>query len=1092
MSSTWLGRCLRTAILSILYFLLVGAGLNAQTTGVITGTVSDPSGAVVPGAKVTVKNTGTGETRELTTNESGVYVAYSLPVGTYDVETTAAGFKKSTRSNVPLSVADRLGINFVLEVGTSSEVVEVSAQVPVVETEKGDVNFTVSTKQMTDLAVNGRTFFALQQLFPGASRTMGDEGGLSFNSGKGFAINGQRPSYSGIQLDGVENTDMGNQSGMLTVPGMETVAEFKVQTSNYSAEYGTGGVSNILVITRSGTRDFHGAAYDYLRNDALDARNFFAASRPKLRFNNYGYRLGGPVTFGRLYNKDKDKTFFFWAQEWRTKRTQSVLRAATPTDAMRAGDYSAEAARTGVNIVDPDTKAPFPNNQIPTQRLNANAQLLLKQNFPSPNASGFLNFLANAPSVEDWRQETVHITHELTKNTRVSVRYIQDTWTQQYATTLWGGQAFPSIGSIANVPGKSFLAKATTVINPTMLNEFSYAYGSNYPPQGTKRGVELTGAFEEPSGLNIPRLFPRDPSRPKKVPNLSFSGGWGNIDSSYYPWWAHHNIATLTDNFSKTIGSHSLKMGGTWQFSKTPVGSQINPADQGGFSFDGSFSKHPMSDFMLGRAASYSELDKLLMPSYDYPQLEMYFQDSWKVSRRLTLNLGVRWFWIPHAHEASDLITNFVASRYDPAKAVVVLPDNTLQPGVGDPYNGIWSVKAGMPRTIVPTHYGSYAPRFGFAYDPTGTGRWSIRGGYGLGYYRVEGNDIYGMVGNPPNAKLVQVFNPPLDNPAQGQAGAQRPLSLASLDPVYEVPYVQSYSLEVQRELFTHTSVSLGYVGSHGVHLDRGRNINQPLPVPGYDFDPRLNTRAVATDRIRPFQGYSGIGQRENTGSSTYNSLQATFKRRMTQGLLFESAYTWSRVIANASGFNEGPQNAYNLSGERGPASFDRTQMLIFNFIYEIPFLKLRRDIVGTLLGGWQLSGVTMFQGGTPRNLGLTGGTIGLASRPNVVAGQTVDGPQTVAQWFNTAAFAAPPYGFFGNAGRNIIRGPGINSWDLSLFKRFDFKERYSFQIRADAFNAFNNTNFDGVSTTFGSGNFGQLTSARQPRNMQVSAKFEF
>lgn len=1091
MFCTACGRRSRGAIRLVLVVLLAAAALNAQTTGVITGTVTDPSGAVVPGAKVTVRNSGTGETRDLVSNEAGVYVAYSLAVGTYEVEAAATGFKKSTRSGIQLSVADRLGINFVLEVGASSEVVEIAAQAPVVETEKGDVNYTVSTKQMTDLAVNGRTFFALQQLLPGASRTMGDEGGLSFNSTKGFAVNGQRNQYSGIQLDGVENTDMGNQSGMLTVPGMETVAELKVQTSNYSAEYGTGGASNILVITRSGTKDLHAAVYEFLRNDATDARNFFAASLPKLRFNNYGYRIGGPVTLGRFYNKNRDKTFFFWAEEWRTKRTQSIIRAATPTDAMRAGDFSAEAIRTGKPIVDPDTKAPFSNNQIPTSRLNNNALLLLKNNFPAANAPGFLNFIANGPSPEDWRQETIHIDHELTGNTRVSVRYIQDTWKQQYATTLWGGQAFPNIGSIANVPGKSFLAKSTTVINPTMLNEFSFAYGSNYPGKQTN-GVELTGAYLEPTGLNIPRLFPRVAGRPNKVPNLSFAGGWGNIDTSYYPWWAHHNIMTFTDNFSKTLGEHSLKFGGTYQFSKTPVGSQINPADQGGFSFDGSFTNNPIADFLLGRAASYSELNKLLMPSYDYPQLEMYAQDSWKVSRRLTLNLGVRWFLIPHAHEASDLITNFVPSRYDPAKSVVVLPDNTLLPGVGDPYNGIWTVQAGMPRTLVPTYYGTFAPRFGFAYDPTGAGKWAIRGGYGMGYYRIEGNDIYGMVANPPNAKLVQVFNPLLDNPAAGTAGAQRPLSLASLDPVYRVPYVQSYSLEVQRELSSTMSASLGYVGSRGVRLDRGRNINQPMPITGYDFDPRLNTRAIPTDTIRPYLGYSSIGQRENTGSSTYNSLQATFKRRMSQGLLFESAYTWSRVIANASGFNEGPQNAYNLSAERGPASFDRTHMLILNYIYEIPFLKNRKDILGTMLGGWQLSGITMFQSGTPRNLGMTGGTIGLAGRPNVVAGQSVGGSQTVAQWFNTNAFAAPAYGFFGNAGRNNIRGPGIQEWDLSMFKRFDFKERYSFQIRGDAFNAFNHPNFDGVSTTFGAGNFGQVTSARQPRSMQVSAKFEF
>jgi hypothetical protein len=1084
-------RTCRTVLRLCFFLLLLSTLLPAQTTGVITGTVTDVSGAVIPNATIAVRNVGTGEERQLKTNESGVYVAYSLPVGGYEVSATATGFKKATRTGLQLSVADRLGINFTLEVGNMTESVEVSAAAPVIETEKGDINHVVTTKQMTDLAVNGRTFLSLQQLLPGASRTMGDEGGIGFNSGKGFAINGQRDKYSGIQLDGVENTDMGSQNGMFTSPGMETVAEFKVQTANYSAEYGTAGTSNILVITRSGTKDFHGAAYEFLRNDQMDARNYFAATRPTLRYNNFGYRIGGPVTFGKLYNQNREKTFFFWAQEWRKKRTQSIFRAATPTDAMRAGDFSAEAVRIGKPIVDPDTKIPFADNKIPVSRLNQNALLLLGQNFPSPNASGFLNYNINGPNVEDWRQETINITHEVTSNTRATVRYIKDSWTQEYPGTLWAGQAYPNITSLANIPGMSFLAKATTIITPTVLNEVSYAYGSNYPGE-SERGVDLKGPFLEPAGFKIQRLFPRIEGRPNKIPNLSFTGGWGNIDTSYYPWWAHHNIATISDNFSWTVGSHSLKFGGVWQFSKTPVESQVNPADQGGFTFDGSHSNHPHGDFLLGRAASYRELDKLLLPSYDYPQFEAFAQDTWKVNRRLTLNLGVRWFYIPHAHEATDLITNFVASRYDPAKAVIVQPNNTLVPGVGDPYNGIWSVEDGMPRTLVPTHWNTFAPRLGFAYDPTGSGKWSIRGGYGTGYYRVEGNDIYTMVSNPPNAKLVEVFNPPFDNPTQGQAGAARPVTVNALDPVYEVPYVQSYSMELQREIFSNSAFTIGYVGSRGVHLDRGRNINQPLSVPGYDFDPRLNTRAVSTDRIRTYLGYVNIGMKENTGSSTYNSLQATFKRRMSRGLLFETAYTWSRVITNASGFNEGPQNAYNLAAERGPASFDRTHMLIFNYIYELPFFRSRNDIVGTLLGGWQISGITVMQSGTPRNLGVTGSDYGLTGRPNVVSGQSIDGAKTVQQWFNTAALSKPAYGFFGNAGRNVIRGPGIHTWDFTVFKNFLIQERFNFQLRGEAFNAFNNANFDGVSTSYGAGNFGQLTSARQPRTMQVSMKVEF
>ncbi len=1074
----------------VLLFVLAIPALG-QTTGIITGTVTDSSGAVVPNAKVVVRNVGTGEERALETNTSGQYVAYSLPIGAYEVGVTASGFKKANRGNIQLNVADRLAINFALDVGQLSESVSVTAEAPVVTTEKGDVGYVVNTRQMTDLSVNGRTFTMLMQLLPGAARTGGDEGGVGFNNSRPFAINGQRSDYTGMLLDGVENTDMGSQDAMFTAPGIETIAEFKVQTSNYSAEYGTAGGSNILVVTRSGTKEFHGAAYDFLRNDRLDARNFFAGSKPVLRYNNFGYRIGGPVVIPKVYNEGRDKTFFFWAQEWRRRRTQSIFRAATPTPEMIAGNYQAEAARVGKPVIDPDTKTPFANNIIPAARMDNNAKLLYKSLFPAPNAPGFLNFQQNAANKENWRQETLNVTHQFTSGTQGMLRYIQDTWVQEQAGVIWAGQSYPNIGSTLDVPGRSFLAKVTSIISPTLLNEFSYAYGSNYGPK-EKRAITLSGPYLEPEGLKVPRLFPRTAGRPDKVPNLSFSGGYGSIDTSYFPWWAHHNISTWTDVVSKTLNTHSLKFGFTYQFSKTPVESQVNPADQGGFSFNGSFSNHSHADFLMGRAASYSELDKFLAPSYDYPQVEWFVQDTWKASRKLTLNFGVRHFIIPHAHEANDLLTMFRADKYNPAKAVTVNADGTIAPGSGEQYNGVVGVKDGVPRGLVENHYNTFAPRLGFAYDPTGAGKWAIRGGYGVGYFRVEGNDVYNMVGNPPGAKVVTVFNPLLSDPSAGQAGALRPVGLNTLDPIYDVPMTQTYSLDIQREVAPGTAVTLGYVGTRGTHLDRARNINQPLPIPGFDFDPRLNTRAIPTELIRPYRGFTSITDRENTASSTYHSLQATFKRRMSKGLMFETAYTWGKVLTDASAFGEGPQNAYNAAAERGLAAFDRTHVLVFNYIYELPIFKDHAQWTGKVLGGWQVSGITMFQSGLPLNIGVTGATFGLASRPNVKAGAQLERPEQISQWFSTNIWEAPAYGFFGNAGRNLIRGPGINSWDMSFFKNFKPAEKWTFQLRGEAFNMFNNANFSGVSTAFGSGNFGQVTSARQPRVMQVSLKVDY
>ncbi len=1079
-------------LVQILFLLSSAHFLSAQTTGVITGTVSDPSGAVVPNAAVVVKSTGTGEERRFETNSSGIYAAYALPVGRYDITVTAAGFKKAAHSDIQLNVADQLAVNFSLQVGAASETVEVSGATPTVQTQQADISTVVSSRQMTDLATNGRAFTSLQQLIPGAARTMGDEGGTGFNSSRGFAINGQRQESSGFQVDGVENTDMGNGVGLLTSPGMETIGEFKMQTSNYSAEYGNAGGANLLVVTRSGTRDFHGAAYDFFRNDALDARYSFANNIPTLRYNNFGYRIGGPVYIPRLYNTNRSRTFFFFAEEWRKKRTQDTFLAATPTPAMRAGDFSAEAARIGMPIIDPVTHQQFANNQIPINRLNPNALLLLQQNFPQPNTSGFLNYNANAPDSDDWRQETVNVTHQLVTNTQLQVRYIQDTEVQQQSGVLWSGQSFPNIGSTANLPGHSFLAKATTSISSSMLNEVSYDYASNYGSKD-KGAVTLQGAYLAPDGLNIPRLFPSPAGAPNKIPNLSFSGGWGQIDTSYYPWWAHHDIQSVTDNFSKILGTHSLKFGGTFQHSVTPVQSQVNPAYQGGFNFTGVFTNDPIADFMLGYGASYSELAKVITPNYIYNQLELYAQDTWKATQRLTVTLGVRYFYMPHVYEENNLISNFIPSAYNPSQAVTVLPDGTIQPGSGNALNGIETPQSGLPRGLVQNHPWDFGPRIGLAWDPTGQQKWSIRAGYGIGYYRVQGNDIYGMVGNPPNGGVVQVFNPLLSDPAAGKAGAQNPVSLTTLDYTYKNPMVQTYSLDVQREIVPGTVIDVGYVGTQGRHLDRARDINQPFPENGFDFNPLLNTNSIPAALIAPYPGYSSIRQQENTASSTYNSLQVSFKRRMSRGLLFEAAYTWSKAITDASGFGETPQNSYDLRAERGLAAFDRPHVLVFNYIYDLPFFRSQRGFLGESLGGWELSGITQFQSGQPINIGLTGGTVGLASRPDVVPGiDPTSGAQTAASWFNQEAFTAPPFGFFGNAGRNLIRGPGIQTWDLSLFKTFKFGEHVNYQLRGDAFNAFNHTNLWDVSNSLGSGNFGQVTSAHEARVLQVSMKIEF
>lgn len=1078
---------MRLICVTITILLVATMAASGQITGAITGAILDSSGLTIPKVPVVIRNADTGAERRLTSDANGRYLAEALPVGTYEIAVSAPGFKQAVRSGVQLSVAERVAVDFRLEVGQITESVSVTAEAPLVRTETGDVSYLVDRKQITDLSITNRTVMAFQQLIPGSSRTGGDELGLSFSSGRAFAINGLRDKYTGLMVDGVQNTDMGNQSGLMTNPGIETIGEIKMLVSNYSAEYGTAGGANMLLVTRTGTKQFHGSAYEFVRNDVFDARNFFAASKPPLRLNNFGYTIGGPVFIPGLYNKSREKTFFFFSQEWRRRRSAQIVRAATPTQAMRRGDFSAVG-----DVRDPLTGQLFPNRQIPAERINANAKLLLDQLFPLPNvSSGFLNYQQNFSVPENFRQETIRLDHNITENARVMFRFIQDDWVQTQPLTLWSGQAFPTISSVSSVPGKNLVSKFTKVVSPSIYTEVSFNYASNYGPR-EKYGVVLQGNYLAPQSLTIKRLVPLPPDRPNKVPDLTFTGGWGGISSSYYPWWAHHAIATFGNLTTKNLGRHALKFGAEYQFSPTPVQSQTNPSLQGRFTFNGSFTGQPHADFLLGQASEYGELDKYLERRYDYHQFEAFVQDDWKTSTRLTLNLGVRYFFIPHAYEKDDGLTVFRADRYRVDRAVTVRPDLTIVPGSGDPLNGIVGVKDGLPRGLVDNHPWLFAPRVGFAYDLTGRARTVLRGGYGIGYYRVEGNDVYGLVGNPPFANLVTVFNPPLDDPSRGSIGAERTKSVNTLDPIYDVPMTQSYSLGIQQQIARNTALTVSYVGSRGAHLDRGRQLNYPFPAGGFDFDPRLNSRSIPQELIAPFPGYSGITQRENTASSTYHSLQVEFNRAFDNGLRLQTAYTFSRVIADADGFGALPQNPYYLRAERSVANFDRTHVFVTNYTYELPFWRQARNLAQTALGGWQVSGITAVQSGRPFNIGLTGGDIGLANRPDVVGGQSAEGPKTVARWFNTAAFSKPRPGFYGNAGRNLVRGPGINKWDVSLFKNFNVKEKVRFQVRWETFNVFNNANFDAVSAMFGAGDFGQVTSARDPRTMQLGAKIDF
>jgi Carboxypeptidase regulatory-like domain len=1081
--------------LAILLLLLSYGVGYAQNTGAIVGVVKEATGAVIPRAAVKITNVGTGLTREVISDEGGRYVAESLPIGVYDITAEMSGFKRFADKGIKLSVADRLSIDIVMEVGQVTEVVNVEGVAPVVQTETGALNYFISGNQVTELAVNGRNFVQLAQLVPGASSTSrSDTIGVGVTGNKGVAFNGLGQGYSGWLVDGAQNTDVGNQNSLSTYPAMEAIGEFRILSSNYSAEYGTTGGANVLAVTRSGSKEFHGSAYEFVRNDVFDARNFFAPTRSPLRYNNFGYTLGGPFFIPGKYNTAKDKDFFFWSQEWRLIRNGVTVQAQTPTDAMRRGDFrelldpNNPFTRSMVRIIDPMTNQPFENNIIPSGRINSNAKALLDQVIALPNRGGqALNYVASPSVPTNFRQELIRGDHNFNERVSLMVRYVQDTFDDTPVTTLWSASAFPTVNATIASPGKNLITKLTHAISPKTLNEFNFNVAAN------KINIALNGNATRPSGLSVAEIFPEN--RANRIPNIGFSQGWGGISTGSWPWQNKNQVYTWSDTLGHVAGAHSLKMGGHYQW-------QIKDQDafgptQGQFNFSGTFTGNAIADFLLGQPNSYSELDVQRTGRYRYYQIEAFFQDDWKVSPRLTVNMGLRWFAIPHIFERDNAVTTFVPERWSASQAPRVNPDGTIVPGSGDILgNGIVKAGQGIPRGMVKDYWNTFAPRFGFAWNPWGDGKTVIRGGYGIGYYRVEGNDIYDFVNNPPFAKTVNITNPPLNNPGGGTAAPPTPVSLFSYDFQYKVPMAQTYSLGIQHELFKNAGLEIAYVGSRGTHLDHARNINQPLRTGTFDFDPRLNSNAISIEALRPFTGWSTIRQSENTGSSTYHSLQSNFDKRFSEGFKFQVAYTFSRGIGDV--FDSGgrsvnalPQDSYDMRSERGLLGFDRTHNLSINYIYELPFFKNRRDAVGRILGGWEVSGITTVSSGPTASPGISTGRNGLATRPNL-AGGAIEGPKTVEQWFNTAAFAEPAPGFFGNAGRNIIREPGTHKWDMSFFKNNRITESVNLQFRAEFFNIFNHANFNGINTTFGDGSFGRVTSARDPRIIQFGLKLAF
>ncbi|MCU1262450.1 MAG: hypothetical protein JWO80_5335, partial [Bryobacterales bacterium] len=1018
-----------SALAFVLGWLLISSGLSlAQNLGSISGLVTDKANLAVPGAEVKLTSTETGLTRSFRSNQNGSYTAAALPVGTYTLEITAPGFAAFRQTGIQLNLRDEIRIDAQLNISSVQETVEVTANALQLQSENATVGQVVSGAQVEALSVNGRNFTSLAALVPGASSTQPSlNTPVGVTSNTSIAFNGLRTSQNVWRMDGQENYDRGCGGCVVVLPSVEAISEFKVETADASVDTGFGSAGQINVSTKSGTRLFHGTAYEYVRNDKLDAANYFTnlngQPKPPLRFNVYGYNLGGPFFIPRLYPKSKSKTFFFFNEEWRKLRQSSIFNVPTPTVAERTGDFRDYSKP----ITDPTTGQPFPNNIIPASRIDPNAKILAAPDFlfPSPtNANGFYTKSFGVPT--DLREEIVRVDHNFSDREQMFFRFIDEANAQNFTNNLWSNSSYPTTTTLLLNNPKLYLGQLTSTINPRAVNEVSVSY--TYQPLN----LSLHGNYQRPADLKIPELFPEN--RQNRLPNIALSGpALGvNYDLASWPWANAAEIFIVRDNLTLSRGSHTIQVGGLFMdfHKQQDLFGQTN----GAFVFNGSYTGHEFADLLLGNAFQYSELQNQYAPNYITQSGNLYVSDNWKVSQRLTVTAGLAWDLLPHSFEEKDRVASFYPNLFNRANAPQVDSAGHIVPGSGSLTNGLGLAgKNGIPRGLVQNQWALLQPRVGLAWRPFGDDT-VFRIGYGLYYERIQGNDIYNVAPNPPFAQTVTIFNTQLSNPGGG-GSTLIPPNLTVYNPYYPVPQVHQYNVGIQHRIAPGVVANVAYVGTKGTYLSDTININQPYPAGAA----QVLAKTANVNQVRPYLGYGNILQYFNDTNSNYNSLQASLRSQQYHGLTLQASYTYSHSMDYASGDVPGnsAQNAYAWGLERAPSNFDRRQILVLSYVYDIP--AVGSGLMRGVLGNWQFSGISSFETGVPLNITLPGDNAGIGSapyRPDVLSDPMANS-RTRQQWFNPNAFAKPAPGQFGNAGRNIARQAGLNNTDASLFRNF-------------------------------------------------------
>lgn len=1132
--NSWRRLCTVKVIVAVLLLIVcAGVGIQAQTIfGRISGTVRDNQGGVVPNANVTITNGATNLVRNATTDEDGFYTATNLPVGTYSILVARDGFKRAEQRGVVLVADARLTVDVTLEVGQLTETVQVTTSTgETVNTTSGEVARLVDQRQIQDLALNGRNYMQLLTVIPGAVSLDDDQLALTTSlSISQAAVNGNRPNYNNLSVDGGFNMDSGSNNSQINNVGIDFIQEVKIQTSNFSAEYGRNAGAAVNIITRGGGNSFHGSAFEFFRNDKLDARRFFAPVRATLRFNDFGWNFNGPIK--------KDKFFFFGGQEFKYIRQLSdATRRTLPPSAQRAGDFSGTTGTlnvpTGYTAINPATGAtvaagqPIPGRNLANLRLNGApagitpdgaaiaavyaAMAKLAAAYSDTATSNNATFQQRNPF--NYREDYFRLDYRFNTKHSIYGRYFHDHYDLIDPFGTFINSQLPTIPTSRLRPGSSIQLSHTWLISPKLINEakVNTSWNSQHiPPFGEfwKRGTY---------GFAYPRLF-SGARYPEGIPTVTITGFASfNGPGSGSPLFSPTTDIAESDNLTILHGKHSLKVGFI---------NIRNRKDQNARSiYDGSVSfstsgntrttGNAFADALLGNFRTYSEADSDPTGFFRFNQFEAYATDSWKIRQNLSVEFGARFYHFGPTYTQANNIANFDPSRYDPSQAVTILANGNIDGTKGgNRFNGLVRAGTGIPasevgRVITPAAAlaqvptgaprGFYqpanrvAPRFSFAYSPFNDTKTSIRGGFGMFYDKVEGNLIFSQLSVPPFISQPQFENGNLANPSGGTQSALAPFGgISAIDPHLKISYSMNFSLGVQRQLPRGFFVEATYVGNEGRHLIRQPDLNA-APFAALAANAALpSAQRLSVNALRPYKGFTAISYRLSDANSNYNGMQLYAAKR-TGNLEFTGSYTWSKVLTDTSGNGDGldvGEDPFNRHYNYGPASFDRRHVFVATYDYQIPFLRDRKGIEGAVLAGWEISGITRFQSG--QYLTVSGSTSIGTRRADYLGGPvllTSPGPNG---WINPAAFATAPDTRRGNSGVGNVVGPNLMLWDFSMRKQFRLTERFRLRFQADMFNAFNRANFKNPATTVTSGGFGTIGSTGPARNIQFGLKLDF